>query len=67
MAELVLFSPCLPILDDIFGDFLPLHPSLDEVHALGALHAVRVVDHVRDGARAEQLGERGLGEPIVQE
>ena len=48
----------------------PIH-SLDEVHALGALHAVCVVDHVGDGGGAvgawavEELGERGevVGRP----
>ena len=35
--------------------------SLYEVHALGALDAVRVVDEVRDGGpvAVEDLGERG--------
>ena len=34
-------------------------PSLYEVHALGALDAVGVVDEVRDGGGLEDLGERG--------
>ena len=40
---------------------LSVVPSLYEVHALGALDAVRVVDEVRDGGGrfAEDLGERG--------
>ena len=38
---------------------LSVVPSLYEVHALGALDAVGVVDEVRDGGRLEDLGERG--------